>query len=269
MCRAQLGCPSPSLCESGNFSKADGTWPVTSDASYPAFPTIVASILTHCETKINNFVPQSCKVAAQRVAWWSHPHCEKCPLIMNPMACWTSGIGVSLASRTGQRSRADFPMACMAAASAGAWSPRCGTWVLASVSSLLPSSEQRQCSQQEVEGGSVDTRSINSPTVSESSKHGHPVQTVPGLNLGFCPSPSALLQKMAVRSPEESLSAGCLEDACASAFRKWVPECGVNSGSAEFEVCWALSGHTASLSHKQMRRQRHRFRGSSGQSGTR
>lgn len=89
----------------------------------------------------------------------------------------------------------------------------------------------------------------------------HPVQTVPDLNLGFFPSPSALLQKMAVRSPEETLSAGCLGDACASAFRKWVPECGVNSVSAEFEVCWAVSGHTASLSHKQVRKQRHRWRG--------
>lgn len=88
------------------------------------------------------------------------------------------------------------------------------------------------------------------------------IQTVPGLNLGFFPSPSAFLQKMAVRSPEETLSVGCLGDACASAFRKWVLKCGVNSVSAEFEVCWAVSGHTASLSHKQVRKQRHKVEGS-------
>lgn len=113
---------------------------------------------------------QSCEVAAQRVAWWSRSHCGKCPLTTNPMACWTSGVGVLLASETGQKSMGDFPIACKAAASAGAWSPECETWVLASVSYLLPSSEQRQCSQQEVEGGSVNTRSINSASVSESSK---------------------------------------------------------------------------------------------------
>lgn len=145
---------------------------------------------------------------------------------MNPMACWTSSVGVSLASETGHGSRGDFPMACMAAASAGAWSPGCGTWVLASVSSLLPSREQRQCSQQEVEGGSVDTRSIKSPAVSEPSKDSpcpdsacHPVQTVPGLSLGFCPFPlhycrrwqSGLQRNSYQRSAREDCLCICLQ----------------------------------------------------------